>query len=937
MAVERAINMALRVLGIGEVERDFKRVGAAGDQAFGKVAKAANGADKEVSEYTRRLRNAVAAAKGAVDRSPEFQAQRVMDPEGYRRDRNQTIMAAVGMEQNAMREGLGETAAAWDSLYQSSDKAGMSMKSAALLGTAAATAIGAAAKFVWDSAQAYMEHEQAVDSFYATLSLGGNRTDSAASEIEAMAGRVVDATNQTEEAALQAAASLAKVPDLTKAGLDEALNVAALLADALGTDVTDVVEDMRPVLEALAKKDMKALYEATEDLNDPLRVAIMNLAETGKTAEAQKVYLDGLRMAAGTGPNGLTTAANELSDKWRDLLTAFGEDNSGPAVAMLRTLSGWLDTFTEKTRGAIRWWKEWTLERGVRQEQMVLDSWFASDEQRATARSRQTQFKNGLARMRGQTDRSGGFRDMRDEPTWAINPDIVDNTNVASQLKGLEARYGGSASKGGGGGRGRSGKSDAEREADRLKREAEQAREAADRVIESNDDVIASYLIRAQEAEEKTGLEGAALKAVERSHAIEAAARRINRDEIEREVAARRAAAQMADETFDETAATREATAAVEAKAEQLRKLAAREIDAAAATAEFNRKQAEAARIADMVKTPLEQLTEEIERAIEALNGGAISDDQFNRRMDQMAESLADIRYEADKSAHAWRGYGDDVGRTLSDLALNGGNARDVLQELIRMPLERLLYQNFEVPVANFIDGLTGNNREKNVASARADLPIAGDAAAGSLAMVGTSGLQAAQALNAVALGAGDDLSQLGATAIGTGESLQSVEVGLHDFGNSLLSVITMLASGGGGGGGLSGLLGIGIKAVAGSIGGGAGATGAYAGYGDGTNMTGGIMNFASGTDRLPIERPFWVGENGRELMELTRGGGMRVHSNQQSHRMLGEGGGGTTLVQTINIPQGADPRRTASAVNRATQTGLARTARKGLAGGIDR
>lgn len=930
---DRAINMALRVLGIGEVERDFKRVGAAGDAAFSKVARSANGADKEVSEYTARLKRAVAAAKDAIERSPEFQSLRLQDPAEYQQQRQQTILGAVRMEQNAMREGLGETAAGWESIYQATEEAGPSLTRVAAAGAAAGTALAVAARFVNASAEAYMEHERALDSFQAKLAMTGNFTEASTAQIEGMAKGVKDSTLQTEEAALQAAASLAKVPGLTAAGLQEALDVSARLADALQSEVSETAEATGEVLTALAEKDVKALYDATEDLRPSLRLAILELAEAGRTADAQRVYLDGLRQAAGDGPDGLTTASDRLGDSWDRLKTSFGEDASPVAIAMLNGIASALDWVTEKTHKAMTAWREFNLQRAERAltAQAEGSGLFSSEASRQSAREQLKVVRGKLYQDDASSDYARSLlAELRGGGGGRSESDIANE---------IDRRWG-DKPKGGGGGRGRrSGKSDAEREAERIKREAEQARVAADRVIESNADVVASYALRAQEAEEKVGLEGAALKAVERRQAIEAAARRINRDEIEKEVEARRAAALAAGSAFDEAAATRAATDAVEEKAEQLRVLAAREIDAADATAEFNKRQAEARAFAEMVKTPLERLNDEIERSIDLLSNGTIGPDQFNRHMQTLAEDLADVRYEANESAHAWRGFGEDVGRTLSDLVLNGGSAREVLMELIRLPLERLLFQNIENPVADFIDGLTGNNRDKNVAAARADLPIAGDAATGSLARVGTEGLLAAQALRALALGTGDDLSQLGAQALGAGGALGTMELGLNRMDGAMMDFVTRIASmsfgGGGGGGGLGGLLSLGISALSASSGGGAGA-GAFAGYGDGSNMTGGIMNFASGTDRLPVGRPFWVGENGRELMELTRGGGLRVHSNQQSHQLVSNAG--TTIVQqTINVPQQADPRRTGSMINRATQSGLARAARKGLAGSVEK
>lgn len=402
------------------------------------------------------------------------------------------------------------------------------------------------------------------------------------------------------------------------------------------------------------------------------------------------------------------------------------------------------------------------------------------------------------------------------------------------------------------------------------------------------------------------------------------AARRINTDLIEKEVEARRKAAAAAGKQFDAAAATREATAAVEGQQAEVRKLAAEFYDAEKAIADFNRRQKEAQAVLEQVKTPLEKTREEVARLQKMLADGDISGEAFNRRMDQIANDMVDA---AERAGNAWQGFGSDVGRALTDAILHGDNALDVLQQLVQLPLERMLYQQIESPIADWIDGLTGNNRGKNVDAARSTLPVAAEGAATSVAALGVNSQSAAQSLAQISVAMGDPVSRLASETDSASAAMGGLVPITGQFGGALNQVIAMLSSSGGGGGGIGGLLGLGVSL----FGGGAGPVASLAPSASATIAANPAL-FASGTDRVPVGKPFWVGENGRELMELTRGGGLMVHSNQQSHRMVDGGGGGFHNTQIINIPERADPRRTAAGIARSTQSAIARSARKGLA-----
>ena len=351
-------------------------------------------------------------------------------------------------------------------------------------------------------------------------------------------------------------------------------------------------------------------------------------------------------------------------------------------------------------------------------------------------------------------------------------------------------------------------------------------------------------------------------------------------------------------------------------------------LDADEAFAKFNQRQTEARSILEQMKTPLDRVNEDIEQAIGLLRAGALSVDQFNQRMDFLAERLADARHELDEGAKAWEGFGRDVAQNLADVALNGGSALDILQQLIRLPLERLLQANFVNPVGDWIDGLTGNNRDKNVAAARAGMPDAGRMLGAHPEVLDAATSQAASSVSQMAL-----QTELASRALM--QFIASLQAGssLGGGGGGVASGISGLASlfGAGLGGGSGGIA-SGIGGLASLFGGGAasGAAGAGAGL---AAALGGFPGFAGGTDSVPVGRDFWVGENGKERMRLHAGGRLEVVNGPRSHRAANDGGGATIINQTVNVPERVDPRRTASGIARSTQGALMRAGRKGLAG----
>jgi uncharacterized protein (TIGR02217 family) len=740
VAGERAINMALRVVGIGEVERDFKRVGTAGERSFTQVERAANGADRAVSEYTARLRRTVDVAKRAFDSTPGVAEARLQDPRGYLQARNQAILDAVKGEKERIGAGIPEATQSYDAL-------GGTMLRVATIATGAFAAFEGLRRFAMASAEAFIEHEKALDNFEASLTLAGNRSTASASEIGAMAVAIRDASNQTEEGALKAAQALATIPNITKGALEEALSATAALADSLGGELPEVLEqNTLPVLRALAERDMKALVDAVRPLNDELAVSIMKLAAAGDTAGAQRALFDGLREAAGE-PNGLTSATNRLNDSWEDLKLSFAEEFAGPAAAGLNLLAGLLERISDRANTANGSWRDLlaTVVTGIPIIGPLLGLLGRAAPRPAGGQNADTGYAAEF--LREQAGSMDAFAERR----------------RLEKLYGTTPRR----PRSGGGGR-----SDVQNEAERLKREADAAREAADRVIEANSDVIQTYRERVAEAESKIGLEGEALRALERQHEVDAAMRRINAEMIDKEVEARRAAAAAVGQEFDAIAATADATDMVEGQREAVRRLAEQLADANDQLAEFARHQAQAKAIIEEVRSPLDRLNDELDTTIDLHRRGFLTADQYEAKLRQLAEGMAQVAYETDESAKAWRGFGDDVARELVDIAMNGGNALDILQQLIRLPLERLLESQIQNPVANWIDKLTGNDMDARAEEIYAGLPhginasvdvLAGsaDGAAVSLTGVDSAARSAANALVSIATTMGNPVVEL--------------------------------------------------------------------------------------------------------------------------------------------------------------------------------
>ncbi|AMK18696.1 hypothetical protein [Sphingobium sp. MI1205] len=896
----RAVNLALRIVGIADAERDFKRVGDAGGRAFSDIEKEAISAEKAVI----KLANAEKSAALVSDRRRTAHAEaRALFPKGsgpaasVLQQRRSYVTDAVAKAQSVIDDAQG--AQALENIAAKSAAAEARLLAFARAGGGAAIVITALAVASYKAAKAADEHNEALNAFHRQLELTGNVSAATSEELEHFADQAARTSIATEKAALQAATALARVPGLARETLNQALSVAGDLGDDPQA-VVQWAEKMGSVLSALARNDIEALRSALADANPELQITVMRLAEAGKTAEAQQAYIQGLARAA-SGSGGLDEAAQSVGEAWDRMLARIG-DSSGVSDAVIGMFNGiasaidWtsdrVSAFGTKVANFYRW---------ARGQQQETRSAFATPIDNMLAMGRQAQ---GMA-----TDAAAR--------ALMAKPDTPKKS---------------------GGGRG--GKSDAQREAERQAREAEQARQAADRIKQSNDQVIDSYKLRADEAQARLGLEGDALDAVVRQQAIDAAARRISTELVDKEVEARR---RVAKGHFDEAQARAEATAVVSQQTDAVRKFAAAEYDAERAQKLFIERQRIATQMFDDTRTSLEMIAQEVANVQAAFDGGAISAFTFSRRMKQLAEDYVDLGRMGNKM---WEGFGQDVGRTLTDIIRNGGSARDILSQLIDLPLQRLLQKNVEEPIAKLIDGLTGNDIEKNVAKAKSDIlpglpQQLGIQAEPEFLRLTTAAGMAADALTRVAAAGGspvvDPLADVGSEAARAAEGMNAISDQSAQLGSAFNSLIAMATGGSvsGGGGLLGTVLSLGTSLIGPAIGGGAvtsaGTDAVYGGtlggiYHDGGRVGPGgkqrvlpfdvsaLPRLHSGT--LRNDEFLSVLQTDEEVLNRSQASAFRTLLRGNSPAPP-RGGGSQTIVNNWNVPATPDRRRTGAEVAR--------------------
>lgn len=943
---ERAINMPLRVTGIGEVERDFKRVGDAGSKNFAAIEKSANGAAKEVSEYTARLKRAAAEANRRMAGTPELFKGSAAQQRTNQRDFR---LGFINAEKDRIRGGLPDLTRGYGQATAAGNVFGVSLTRVAGLAAAAGTAIYALGNFLVDSVGAFQEHEKALASFDARLALAGNRSNATGDEIKAMAAKVVEATLQTEKAALSAATTLAKVPGITREGLEAALDASSRLADSLGEDVSKTAEDTAKVLTALADKDMKALWTATDGLNDQLRVNVMRLAETGKTAEAQKVYIEGLAKAAGKGPGGLTSAVDQLDDSWSRFKRTVGEAIAPAAVAGLNAITGALDILMGKTDQAKTNWSGYLA---LLSNPITLPFTLP-------------------AMLRGGTSSGGGAAgpvridlDAARKATADRDAQAAANAASRAQVKALDEKYGKAAKTAATPTRAAIGDMVA------LIKQLFPGATITSTTGGKHDKGSDHYAGRAIDFVPGGGMGQYSTAQVEAMLKGAGVDIRRNANGTQQLFGPGRSASKPGDHNdhfhvaFDGSPSPERAAAAAERQREEaVRRQRAFEQETAGLDAEILRQRmaqvGDGAQLAQLVqqqlkveadkyaagldaKVQLGDLTQaqadelKFKKAIAlAMEGQALTAQEQTRQIqeafaDQVAandnqrdlltaqESLATTADERRKLALALLKLDQDEERARLKTVIAAGRLADATEEQVKaaeraqrrlegLPaIEDAQRQGVERQNQSSLGKFIDDTDPKQIKDKADELVY--------------------DELMSVRSGVKSALSR----ALGTDDPLITglLEILLDQILFRPLAQILQNAQSSGGGG-LGGLVGGLLGAIGGGI---SGSTVASLTGSASSAIAANPGLFASGTPSLPTGRPFEVGENGRERMLYHGNGRLEVISGPRSHREAANGNGGLTIIQNNTIPARVDPRRTQSGIHRANMRSLATASRKGLA-----
>ncbi|HRW61478.1 MAG TPA: phage tail tape measure C-terminal domain-containing protein [Defluviicoccus sp.] len=194
-------------------------------------------------------------------------------------------------------------------------------------GIAAAGAIAGVGLALTRSFQEAAEADRSYRRLEAVLKATGHASGLTAGEIGVFAEAMEASTLVTAEAVQDAASVLATFRSVSGDTFTRALSLAQDLATVFGQDLSATATQLGKALED-PTQGLTALRRVGISFTESERELITSLAETGRTAEAQRLILDALeKQVGGAGAaeaGGLTGATNRLGDAWGNLLEAIG-------------------------------------------------------------------------------------------------------------------------------------------------------------------------------------------------------------------------------------------------------------------------------------------------------------------------------------------------------------------------------------------------------------------------------------------------------------------------------------------------------------------------------------------------------------------------------------------------------------------------------------
>lgn len=246
-------------------------------------------------------------------------------------------LAAVNVVGEQVRYGM-------ENLAGGSGTLGASLIRLGPVGLAAAAAIGTLGLAVAGGIREFKEAEQALNQLNAALKATDFSSGVTSAQITALGEAVEGNTLFKKEAIQQAAASLTSFQNIAGETFTRALKLSADLAVRLGTDVPSAADMLGKSLEA-PEEGLGRLARKFSDLSPAQKTVIENFVKQGDVAAAQAVILEHLESKtkglAEAQAQGLTGAADSLSDAWDDLLESFGRtiSESGAAQTSLNLLT----------------------------------------------------------------------------------------------------------------------------------------------------------------------------------------------------------------------------------------------------------------------------------------------------------------------------------------------------------------------------------------------------------------------------------------------------------------------------------------------------------------------------------------------------------------------------------------------------------------------
>ncbi len=194
-------------------------------------------------------------------------------------------------------------------------------------GLAAAAALAGVGLALTRSFQEAAEADRSYRRLEAVLKATGHASGLTAGEISTFAEAMEASTLVTAEAVQDAASVLATFRSVSGETFTRALALAQDLATVFGSDLSSAATQLGKALEDPAQ-GLTALRRVGISFTESEKELITSLAETGRTAEAQRLILDALEKQVGGASvaeaGGLTGATNRLGDAWGNLLESIG-------------------------------------------------------------------------------------------------------------------------------------------------------------------------------------------------------------------------------------------------------------------------------------------------------------------------------------------------------------------------------------------------------------------------------------------------------------------------------------------------------------------------------------------------------------------------------------------------------------------------------------